>query len=254
MDNSSSRIAVITGGSRGLGRATALRLSQDGFIVAINYHRNELDAKQLQQEIFDTGHQALIVQGDLSSLQGIEAFFVDLDRLLLQQTGSSKFDALICNAGIIRTATIAQSTEADFDALFDLNVKGVFFCIQKALHRLQAGGAIVTLGSGLTRFSYPQYAAYAATKGAIDVLTQTLAKEIGRKGLTINAVAPGPIDTDMNADWLRQSESQDYISSQTALARVGLPNDVAGVISFLCGSDSRWITGQRLEASGGIHL
>jgi 3-oxoacyl-[acyl-carrier protein] reductase len=249
-----NRIAVITGASRGLGRATALRLSQDGFIVAINYCHNELEAKQLQQEITSSGGQALLVPGDLSHKQGVDDFFTQLDRLLLQHTGSTKFDALICNAGIIRTATISETTESDFDALFNLNVKGVFFCIQQGLSRLQPGGAIVTLGTGLTRFSYPQYVAYAASKGAIDVLTQTLAKEIGSKGLTINNVAPGPIDTDLNADWLPQPENREYISSQTALARIGLPNDIVGAISFLCSPDSRWMTGQRLEVSGGIHL
>lgn len=252
--SNTQKVAVITGASRGLGRAAALRLSQDGFMVAINYCQNRTEAEQLQQDILQAGNQVLIVQGDLSSKQGVEDFFTQLDQALQQKLGSNQFDALVCNAGIIRTATIAATTEADFDAIFDLNVKGVFFCIQQALSRLRTEGTIVTLGTGLTRFSYPQYAAYAASKGAIDVLTQTLAKEIGGKGLTINTVAPGPIDTDLNADWLRQSESQAYISSQTALARIGMPNDIAGVISFLCGTDSRWMTGQRLEVSGGIHL
>jgi 3-oxoacyl-[acyl-carrier protein] reductase len=254
MTSTSSKVAVITGASRGLGRAAALRLSQDGFTVVINYCQNRSEAEQLQQEILQAGHQALLIQGDLSSKQGVDDFFTQTDHALTQAMGSHQFDALICNAGMIRMATIATTTEADFDALFNLNVKGVFFCIQQALSRLRTDGTIVNLGTGLTRFSYPQYAAYAASKGAIDVLTKTLAKEIGRKELTINTVAPGPIDTDMNADWLRQAETQDYISSQTALARIGLPNDIAGVISFLCGADSRWMTGQRLEVSGGIHL
>jgi 3-oxoacyl-[acyl-carrier protein] reductase len=248
------RIAVVTGASRGLGCAAAQRLARDGYAVAINYREDHAQAEQLEKTLSNAGYEALCVQGDLSSVQGVLNFYAELDKTLTTRYGVNQFDALVCNAGVIRAATIEQTTEQDFDALFDLNVKGVYFCIQNALPRIRPGGTIVTLGTGLTRFSYPQYAAYAASKGAVQVLTQVLAKHLGPRDVTVNMVAPGPIDTDMNADWLRNESAREQISAQTALGRVGMPSDVEGAIAFLCGPDSRWVTGQCLEVSGGIHL
>jgi 3-oxoacyl-[acyl-carrier protein] reductase len=254
MRNQPSKVAVITGASRGLGRAAANRLAADGYLVVINYRHQQSQADVARQEILSAGGRAIAVQGDLSTLQGVDEFFVALDQALALATGGTEFDVLVCNAGVIRASTIDQTSEQDFDALFDINVKGAFFTIQRALPRMRRGGSILTLGTGLTRFAYPQYAAYAASKGAINVLTQVLAKDLGNSDITVNTIAPGPIDTDMNADWLRNDAAREHISDQTALGRVGLAQDVEGAISFLCSPDSRWVTGQRIEVSGGIHL
>jgi 3-oxoacyl-[acyl-carrier protein] reductase len=254
MKTQNPRVAVITGASRGIGKASAKRLAAEGYTVAINYNSSRAEAEALAKEISRAKGKAFTVQGDISSVDGIEAFFSNLDQELVEATASSQFDVLICNAGVIRAATVDHTTEADFDALFNLNTKGVFYTIKHALPRMRSGGTILTVGSGLTRFSYPQYAAYAASKGAITTLTQVLAKDLGQKNITVNMVAPGPVDTDLNADWLRNDQARDFIASQTALGRVAEAQDIEGVISFLCGPDSRWVTGQRIEASGGIHL
>jgi 3-oxoacyl-[acyl-carrier protein] reductase len=249
-----TRIALITGASRGLGRAMAERLADDGFFVVANYRTKAAEAKALVAAIEAKGGRAIALQGDMSRVTEIETFFTDLDQVLAVATGSNQIDVLVCNAGIIHAATIDDMNEADFDRLFDLNVKGVFFTIQNVLPRMRKGGAIVTVGTGLTRFSYPHYVAYAAGKGAVGVLTQVLAKDLGASDITVNCVAPGPVDTDLNADWLRDPQAQAQVSANTALSRVAKASDIVGVVSFLCGRDSRWITGQRIEASGGIHL
>jgi 3-oxoacyl-[acyl-carrier protein] reductase len=248
------KVAVITGASRGLGHAMAERLAADGHFVVANYKSNASDAETLIGTIKAKGGDGITLQGDMSDVPAIDGFFTRLDEALVRNVGSNCFHSLVCNAGIIRTATVEHTSEDDVDALFDLNVKGVFFTIQKALPRMRTGGSIITLGSGLTRFSYPQYVAYAASKGAVDTMTQVLAKDLGAKGITVNMVAPGPVDTDLNADWLKAEPARVFIASQTALGRVATPADIIGAVSFLCGPDSRWITGQRLEASGGIHL
>lgn len=247
-------VAVVTGASRGLGRAMALRLAADGHVVVVHYQRQHEAATAVADEIERCGGRALVVQGSLASVLGIEEFYTQLDQVLVATTGSNQFDHLVCNAGAIHAATVEHTSEAAFDALFDVNVKGVFFAIQKALPRLRSGGSIVTLGSGLTRFAYPQYVAYAASKGAVDALTRVLAKDLGAQGITVNTVAPGPVDTDLNADWLRHPAAREHIAAQTALGRVAEPSDVEGVVSFLCSPASRWVTGQRIEVSGGIHL
>lgn len=254
MSRLTGKVALITGGSRGLGCATAIRLAQDGALVAIGYHNNREQAEAVVREIIRSGGKAVAVGGDLSSCLGIEAFYEELDTKLRSLSNDNRFDILVNNAGIIHTATIEQTTEKAFDRVFNLNTKGAFFIIQQGLTRLRNNGRIINLSSGLTRFSYPQYIAYAATKGAIEVFTRMLAKQLGERNITVNTVAPGPIDTELNADWLRNEEAQKQISSFTSLNRVGQVNDVADAMSFLASDDSRWITAQRIEISGGLHL
>jgi 3-oxoacyl-[acyl-carrier protein] reductase len=249
-----TRIALITGASRGLGHAMAERLADDGFFVIANYLTNAAQAEALVASIEAKGGRAVALQGDMSRVADIEDYFTALDQILTSATGSNQIDALICNAGIIHAATIGHTNEADFDRLFDLNVKGVFFTVQYVLPRMRKGGAIVTVGTGLTRSSYPHYVAYAAAKGAVSVLTQVLAKDLGASDITVNCIAPGPVDTDLNADWLRDPQARAHVSANTALGRVANASDIVGAVAFLCGPDSRWITGQRIEASGGIHL
>jgi NAD(P)-dependent dehydrogenase (short-subunit alcohol dehydrogenase family) len=257
MPNSKSeapRVAVVTGSSRGLGAATAKRLARDGFFVVVNYVRSKDDGEKILRDIENAGGKGALVQGDVSNLAGIASFFDRVDEALKGKGLPASFDVLVANAGVLISKTYAETTEADFDSLFDTNVKGVFFLVQKALPRLRDGGRIVTLSSGLSRFANPMFTAYSATKGAVDVMTRILAQELGARGITVNAIAPGAIDTDMNASWIRSEAGRAMLLSRQALKQVGGPTEIADAISFLAGPDSRWITGQRIEASGGSSL
>jgi NAD(P)-dependent dehydrogenase (short-subunit alcohol dehydrogenase family) len=249
-----TRVAVITGSSRGLGAATARRLARDGFFVVVNYVKSAKDGEGVVREIQGAGGRGVLVQGDVSSVAGIGAFFAGVDAALRAQGLPASFDVLVANAGVLISKPFAQTTEADFDLLFDTNVKGVFFLVQGALPRLRDNGRIVTLSSGLSRFANPMFTAYSATKGAIDVMTRVLAQELGARGITVNAIAPGAIDTDMNAGWLRSDEGRNMLMARQALKKVGAPPEIADAVAFLAGPDSRWITGQRIEASGGSSL
>jgi 3-oxoacyl-[acyl-carrier protein] reductase len=250
----SPKVAVITGSSRGLGAATAKRLAKDGFFVVVNYVKSEKDGKEVLKDIQQAGGRGELVQGDVSNLAGIASFFDRVDAALKSHGLSNSIDVLVANAGVLISKAFVETTEADFDLLFDTNVKGVFFLIQKAIPRLRDNGRIVTLSSGLSRFANPMFTAYSATKGAIDVMTRVLALDLGARGITVNALAPGAIDTDMNASWIRSEEGRTMLLSRQALKRIAEPPDIADAISFLAGPDSRWVTGQRIEASGGSAL
>jgi 3-oxoacyl-[acyl-carrier protein] reductase len=249
-----SRIAVITGSSRGLGAATARRLARDGFMVVVNYVRSKEEGEKVVREIEQAGGRASLVQGDVSTLPGIQAFFTGVDAALKARGLPAAIDVFVANAGVLISKPFSETTEADFDTLFDTNVKGVFFLIQGALPRLRDHGRVVTLSSGLSRFANPMFTAYSATKGAIDVMTRVLAQELGARGITVNAIAPGAVDTDMNASWLKSEEGRAMLMSRQAIKQVAVAPDIADAVSFLAGPDSRWITGQRIEASGGSSL
>jgi 3-oxoacyl-[acyl-carrier protein] reductase len=252
--SSATKVAVVTGSSRGLGAAAARRLAKDGFFVVVNYVKSRKEGEEVLLGIQNAGGKGALVQGDVSNLGGIRSFFERVDEALKGQGLPASIDVLVANAGILISKPFAQTTDADFDSLFDANVKGVFFLIQGALPRLRDNGRIVTLSSGLSRYANPMFTAYSATKGAIDVMTRILAQELGARGITVNAVAPGAIDTDMNASWIRTEEGRTALLSRQALKRVGTPPDIADALAFLAGPDGRWITGQRLEASGGASL
>jgi 3-oxoacyl-[acyl-carrier protein] reductase len=248
------RVAVITGSSRGLGAATAKRLGRDGFFVVVNYVRSKKDGEAVLTGIRDAGGKGTLVQGDVSTLEGINAFFGQVDAALVAEGLPAEIDVLVANAGVLISKTFSETTESDFDALFDTNVKGVFFLVQAALPRLRENGRVVTLSSGLSRYANVMYTAYSATKGAIDVMTRVLATELGARGITVNAVAPGATDTDMTAGWIRSEAGRNMLLSRQAIKRIGVAPDIADIISFLAGTDSRWVTGQRIEASGGSSL
>jgi 3-oxoacyl-[acyl-carrier protein] reductase len=249
-----AKVAVVTGSSRGLGAAAAQRLARDGFFVVLNYLRSASAGEAVLAEVQQAGGKGILVQGDVSTLPGISAFFEGVDAALKQAGLPAAVDVLVANAGILISKPFAQTTEADFDALFDTNVKGVFFLVQQALPRLRDNGRIITLSSGLSRFANPMFTAYSATKGAVDVMTRVWAQELGARGITVNAIAPGAIDTDMNADWLRADAGRTMLLARQALKKIAAPPEIADAIAFLAGPDSRWITGQRIEASGGSSL
>ncbi len=249
-----SKAALVTGASRGIGRAIALRLARDGILVCVHYGGNKAAADDTVAAIERDGGHAFALAADLRRVAAIHILFEDLDRELTKRTGQARFDILVNNAGTAIGKPIGDWTEAEFDQQFDLNVKGLFFVTQMAIPRLRDHGRIINIGTGLTRFSLAPYAVYAASKGAVNVLTQHLALVLGSRGITVNTLAPGAIDTDMNAGWIRTEEGRKIAASMAALNRVGMPEDIADVASFLASEDSRWITGQRIEASGGAHV
>ncbi|MBN3874342.1 SDR family oxidoreductase [Nostoc sp. JL33] len=249
-----NKVALVTGASRGIGRAIALRLAQDGAFVAVHYGRNADAANTVVQEIKANGGAAFSVQAELGTLANVYALYEALDAALNQQIGTNQFDILVNNAGIAPRVTIEETTEAIFDELIAVNVKAPFFLIQQALPRLRDGGRIINLSSGVTRIAFPDVAAYSLTKGAINTLTLLLAKQLGVRNITVNSLAPGIIDTEMNAEILSDEASQKLAASLSALGRVGQPSDVADAAAFLASSDSRWVTGQYLDVTGGSHL
>lgn len=247
------KVALITGGSRGLGRAMAERFANDGLLVVLTYRQDAAAAANVVESITASGGHAHAVRADVSSVQGVDAMYNAVDHTLSTLGLPPALDVLVPNAGVFSTSSVAQITEAEFDQLFDVNVKGTFFTIQRGLSRLRDGGRILTIGSGLTRFVMPEAMVYSASKGAIDTLTKALAQQLGERGITVNTLAPGPIDTEMNP-WLHTPEGAAAMSAITALHRVGHANDIADIASFLISPDARWITAQRIEASGGMRL
>lgn len=248
-----NKIAIITGGSRGLGRAMVHRFVADGARVFFSYRSNAEAADEVVRAVRAAGSEATAVQADLSSIAGVRTLFDAVDATLVSDGLEPQIDVLVNNAGIIDALRIEDVDEAAYDRIFDLNVKGVFFATQAAIPRLRHGGRIINLGTGLTRLLMPERVVYSAAKGAIDVLSGVLAQQLGERGITVNTLAPGPIDTDMNAG-LRTAEGAAAVSGITALRRVGHAEDIADAAAFLASEDSRWITAQRIEASGGLRL
>lgn len=250
-----SKIALVTGGSRGLGRDMALSLARKGNDVVLTYNSNKEEADKVVAEIQSLGQKAAAFQLDAGKVGTFEAFFKQVSAHLEEHTGDTRFDFLINNGGTALYAPFAETTEEQFDTILDIHYKGVFFLTQKALPFLNDGGRIVNISSGLARFSSPGSSAYGATKGAVEVLTRYMAKELGVRGITANVVAPGPIATDFGGGRVRDNkELNDHLSELTALGRVGLADDIGGVVAFLCSEDAKWVNGQRIEASGGVNL
>ena len=254
MNASREKVALVTGASRGIGRAIASRLAKDGVLVVVHYGRNEKAAAATVREIEKNGGRAFPVQADFSSLKGVHALFKAVDKRLQGLLGTHELDILVNNAGISLSADVEQTTEAEFDELIAVNMKAPFFIIQQALPRLRDGGRIINISSGTSRIAYPDKVAYAMTKAALNSLTLSLAKQLGPRGITVNALAPGIVETDFHAGWLRNPRARKFAASVAALGRVGLPADIADIAGFLASSDARWITGAFIDATGGSLL
>ncbi|MEG4113209.1 MULTISPECIES: SDR family oxidoreductase [unclassified Microcoleus] len=244
MASLAGKVAIVTGASRGIGRAIALRLSQEGASVVVNYARGVEQAKEVVSAIEAASGKALAVQADVSKTAEIRDLF---DRTLETY---SQIDILVNNAGVILYKPVAEVTEAEFDNLFAINVKGTFFACQEAAKRMADGGRIVNFSSSTTAMLLPTYGAYVATKGAVEQLTRSLAKELGDRQITVNVISPGPTDTELFTVGKTPEQIQRF-TQMAALGRLGKVEDIADVTAFLCSDQARWITGQNIRVNGG---
>jgi len=252
---SKNKIALVTGGSRGLGKNMAMKLAEKGNDVLITYNNNRQEAENVVADVKALGRNSAALQLNVGNSKTFDDFFKRASIQLKESFGAGKFDFLINNAGIGIHASIAATEEEMFDELMNIHLKGVFFLTQKALPYLNDNGRIINLSTGLARFTTPGYAAYASMKGGIEVFTRYLAKEVGPRGITANVVAPGIIQTDFTkATFEHAPQVIKHIEANTALGRTGLPDDIGGVVAFLCTEEARWINAQRIEASGGMFL
>ncbi len=250
-----NKIALVTGGSRGLGKDMALRLAEKGIDVILTYNSQADDANQVVSQIQQAGQKAVALQLNTGDIKSFAAFIEKLKGILSETFGTDHLDFLINNAGFGHHALIEQTTEEAFDDLMNVHFKGVYFLTQGVLPILNDGGGIVNISSGLARFSMPGASAYASMKGAIEVFTRYLAKEFGAKQIRANVVAPGAVATDFNGGRVRDDQQlNQMVSNATAMGRPGEAEDIGGIVAFLCTDDARWITGQRIEASGGTNL
>ncbi len=248
-------IALITGGSRGLGRSMALHLADRGVDVIFTYRAAAAEARDVVAQIEARGRKAVALPLDVADSRAYPAFAEAVVAALRGGWRRERFDYLVNNAGIGVHASFAETTEAQFDELMRTHLKATFFLTQKLLGVIADGGRIVNVSSGLARFTFPGYAAYAAVKGGIEVLTRYMAKELGPRGIAVNTVAPGAIETDFGGGAVRDNPQLNQgIAAQTALGRVGLPDDIGGAVTMLLAPENRWITGQRIEVSGGMLL
>ena len=252
---SNVNIALVTGGSRGLGKDMALRLAQKGIDVILTYRSQQEEAQAVVEEIEAAGRKAVALPLDLATLTGLDAFVGEVARALSTVWNATGFDYLINNAGMGATVPFEQVTEQLFDEFLNVHYKGVYFLTQKLLPHLNEGGSIINISSGTTRFTNPGYSVYASMKGAVEVLTKYWAKELGPRGIRCNIVAPGPIETDFNNAGIRNNpQIKERLAALSPLNRVGNADDIGGVVAFLCTDEARWINGQRLEVSGGLNV
>jgi NAD(P)-dependent dehydrogenase (short-subunit alcohol dehydrogenase family) len=249
------KIAIVTGGSRGLGKSTAIHLARKGVDVILTYRSKQAEADAVVTEIAQLGGKAVALQLDVGNSKSFAKFAEQIRATLHTHWQRNTFDYLVNNAGTGLHASFAETTEAQFDEMVNIHFKGTFFLTQSVLPLIADGGRIVNISSGLARFVFPGRAAYGAVKGAVEVLTRYLAMELGVRGIAVNTVAPGAIETDFGGGLVRDNAQVNaHVAARTALGRAGVPDDIGGVIASLLSEDNRWINGQRIEASGGMHL
>jgi NAD(P)-dependent dehydrogenase (short-subunit alcohol dehydrogenase family) len=254
-NKSNTKVAIITGGSRGLGRNTALSLAKRGVDVILTYHSNRAEAEGAVAEIQALGHKAVVLQLDAGNTKTFDAFAAEVKKALKDTWGRETFDYLVNNAGHSAPGTLADMKEEDFDGLYNVHFKGVFFLTQKLVPLIKDGGRIVNISSGLARFATPGFAVYGSLKGGIEVMTRYMAKELGPRGIAVNVVAPGAIETDFGGGRIRDNpELNKQVASTIAMGRVGVPDDIGPMIATLLSDENRWMTAQRLEVSGGMNL
>lgn len=251
----SKKIALITGGSRGLGQNAALKLAERGVDIILTYHSKQQEAQTVVTQIEALGGRAVALQLDVGDINGFDSFIAGVSHSLQTVWQRHHIDYLFNNAGTALYMPFADTTEAQFDHLVNVHFKGPFFLTQKLLPLIADGGRILNVSSGLARFTLPGSGAYAAVKGAMEVLTRYQAKELGARGISVNILAPGAIETDFGGGRVRDDAAMNAaIAAQTALGRVGLPDDIGNAVALLLSEEGRWINGQRIEASGGMFL
>lgn len=250
-----SKIALVTGGGRGLGKDMAISIAKKGIDVIITYNTNKNKAEEVVKEITQLKRKAIALKFDVSNIKSFDNFIMQFSKSLKENWNTDKFDFLINNAGIGATLSIPQVTEEVFDNLVNIHFKGVYFLTQKSLPLINDNGGVIFISSGTTRFCVPGYSVYSSLKGGIEVFAKYVAKEFGAKGIRSNIVAPGAIETDFNNAAIRNNpQMKSFLASQTALGRVGNADDIGSVVAFLCTDDAKWINAQRIEASGGMFL
>jgi 3-oxoacyl-[acyl-carrier protein] reductase len=247
------RTALVTGGSRGIGRSISLRLAGEGALVAVHYGSNAVAAKETVALIESAGGRAFAIRAELGAEGDAAALWAAFDEGLERHGDRPGLDILVNNAGITVPKRIADVTGADYDRVFAVNVRAPFFIVQQGLDRLRDGGRIIGISSGATRVAFPAIIAYSMTKGALDTLTLTLAKELGARGITVNSVSPGIVDTDINPT-LKDPRVRAQYAALSVFNQVGEPAHIADVVAFVASDDARWVTGQNLDATGGTHL
>ncbi|MGN7863626.1 SDR family NAD(P)-dependent oxidoreductase [Chryseobacterium sp. 22458] len=253
--NTKTNIALVTGGNRGLGKNAALKIAQKGLDVIITYRSNKEEADAVVSEIKAMGQNAVAFQLDTKNSNSFDAFVKEVTDHMRENTGSPNIDFLINNAGTALYSPITEVTEEQFDDMVDIHFKGVFFLTQKLLPFINDGGGIVNVSSGLARFATPGSSVYGSVKAGVEMLTKYMAKELGTRKIKANVIAPGAIETDFGGGRVRDNEEINaMVAGATALGRVGLPDDIGGVVAFLCTEDAGWINGQRIEVSGGMFL